>query len=78
MIVNDASRVVSEGCHNLEHHSRVVKYGRRGVIYNQEVYSTDITYGEHQWNSALKKFKQLFELQHLLLLRDIFSTPELI
>jgi hypothetical protein len=26
-IINDASRVTSEWCHNLEHHSKVVNYG---------------------------------------------------
>ncbi len=32
-IVNDASRVISECCHNLEHHSRVFDYDPRGAIY---------------------------------------------
>ncbi len=31
-IINDASRVFSEWCHNLECHSRVVKYDPRGII----------------------------------------------
>jgi hypothetical protein len=32
-ITNDAYGVISEGCHNLEHHSRVIKYDPMGDIY---------------------------------------------
>ncbi len=32
-IVNDASRVIGEWCHHLEHHCRVVNYDPRDVIY---------------------------------------------
>jgi len=35
IIINDASRVVSERCHNLEHHSRVVNINPRDIIYAQ-------------------------------------------
>ncbi len=34
-IVNDASRIIIEWCHNLEHHSRVINYNLRGIIYTQ-------------------------------------------
>jgi len=32
-ITNGISTVISEGCHNLEHHSRVISYDPKGVIY---------------------------------------------
>jgi hypothetical protein len=35
MIANDAHRVINEWCDNLEHHSRVVNYNDRGIIYTQ-------------------------------------------
>ncbi len=40
-IINDASRVVSERCHNLEHHSRV-------FTLNCDDYSIGVTYDNHQ------------------------------
>jgi hypothetical protein len=47
--INDVSRVIGEWRHNLERHTSVVNYATRGVIapiYN--VYSTDVTYDDHQ------------------------------
>jgi len=32
MMVNDASSVISEWRHNLEHHSEVINYDPRGII----------------------------------------------
>jgi hypothetical protein len=40
------------------------------LIY--DVHSTGVSYDDRQWNSTLLKHKQLFEYQHLVLLRDIW------
>jgi hypothetical protein len=46
MIAKDTSRIVSERRHNLERHSRIINYNPTGIINAQDVYNTDITYGD--------------------------------
>ncbi len=47
MIVNDACTVISERCHNLEHHTRVFNHDPRGVVYTHLwCFCTGVTYDE--------------------------------
>ncbi len=42
-------------------------------IFRKKHFTKHLRYCFIEWNSALKKYKQLFEYQHLLLLRDIWG-----
>jgi hypothetical protein len=48
-IVNDASKVVSEWCHNLEHHAAVINYDPRWIIYTP---LQCLSYRHHLWQSS--------------------------
>ncbi len=54
--VNDASRVISEWRHNLEHHPGGINYDPKGTIY--DVYGIGVTYDGCQWQTATLKINK--------------------
>ncbi len=49
-LINDATKVICDWCHNLEHHSRVINYDPRCIIYT---HLWCLQYRHHLWWSSI-------------------------